>query len=147
MALCLPPPAQATQSVINWARDRFERVQIIALVRDNSLDQAISKAVANSCQVWHSSDTIKGLKDQFDYTSERFHMEILKALPLFIKQKNIIREIANDNADITTLLHYDGIVGDPDNTLMRIVSHANSLGFSPLDRPGNRTLKKLVDSD
>lgn len=144
------PPAQATQSVIDWARARFERVAIIALVRDNSLDQAISKAVANASQTWHmDSKTGKAGKpaQDFDHTSDRFQMEILKALPLFISQKKIIQKIVRENADIAHLLHYADIAAQPEDTAQSIGAHARSLGFSPKDQPSNRTLKKLVDNE
>ncbi len=147
------PPAQATQRVIDWARDRFERVAIIALVRDNSLDQAISKAVANASQTWHQdSEAKKNEKagkpaQDFDHSSDSFQLEILKALPLFIRQKKIIQKIVRQNTDIAHLLRYDDISAQPDETAQAIAAHTRALGFSPQGQPSNRTLKKLVDSD
>lgn len=147
------PPAQATQRVIDWARARFERVAIIALVRDNSLDQAISKTVANASQTWHLDSKVGKIgaggkpAQDFDHTSESFQMDILKALPLFIGQKKIIQKIVRQNADIAHLLHYDDISAHPEETTEAIASHTRALGLSPQGLPSNRTLKKLVDSE
>lgn len=144
------PPAQATQRVIDWARDRFERVAIIALVRDNSLDQAISKAVANASQTWHHDSKVnKGTvaNKHFDHSSENFQMEVLKALPLFINQKKILRKIARENADITHLLHYADIAAQPEETVRQISEHTRGLGLAPLGRPASRSLKKIVDNN
>lgn len=143
-----PPPAQAVQSVIDWARSRFERVAIIALVRDNSLDQAISKAVANASQTWHhDSKTQKpnAPEKEFDHSSDSFQMEILKALPLFIKQKKIIQKISQANTDIIHLLHYADVAAHPEDTARAIATHTRALGLTPLDRPSSRSLKKIVD--
>lgn len=147
------PPAQATQRVIDWARDRFERVAIIALVRDNSLDQAISKAVANASQTWHLDSKVGKIgvagkpAQEFDHSSDSFQMEILKALPLFIGQKKIIQKIVRHNTDIAHLLHYHDISARPEETAEAIAAHTRALGFSPQGKPSDRTLKKLVDSE
>ena len=125
-------------------------VAIIALVRDNSLDQAISKAVAGASRTWHldsaAEKTGKPAQD-FDHSSDRFQMEILKALPQFIGQKKIIRKIVRQNADIAHLLHYGDISAHPEETAQAIATHARALGLSPQGMSSNRTLRKLVDSE
>ncbi len=146
----LLPSAKTTQEVIDWARNRFERVAIIALIRDNSLDQAISKAVANASQQWHldsKTSMATELEMDFDHDSDAFQMEILKALPLFISQKKIIRKIVDDNADIAHLLHYDDVAARPDDLARTIVNHTRALGFASLGEASSRTLIKLLDGE
>lgn len=44
---------KALKNILDWATERFARINLVVLVRKDPLDQAISRAVAGLTDIWH----------------------------------------------------------------------------------------------
>ncbi|MCA8899613.1 MAG: hypothetical protein KDA53_00010 [Hyphomonas sp.] len=143
-------PQKAVQNIIDWAQERFDRVNLIALVRGNSLEQAISRAVANMTDVWHRHEA--GMKDGNPYAGAKLptralNLAILEALPGVIRQTGVIRHIVRANPDLCGLIKYEHLAASLEDSSAQLIAHARKVGFEPTETVATRSLQKLIDKD
>lgn len=144
-------PPQALQNIIAWADASFDRVNLVALIRTNALDQAISRAVANLTDIWHRRSN--QLPDGADPYAEKklaprvLNMAILDNLPSVLRQNAIIRDVARRHADRCLLIDYETLAASVEKTSERIVDHARAFGFEPGRSLATRDLRKLIEAD
>lgn len=141
---------QALQNIIDWACGRFDRVNLIALVRINALDQAISRAMAQLTDVWHRKAELEAHADPYvghKLEPRRVNMAILEALPGVIRQTEILQRIAARNAQICMMLDYDMLSGSIEESSRQIVGHARKAGFTPRSAVATRRMRKLLNDD
>lgn len=141
-------PPRAIQNIIDWAQERFDRVCVFALVRNNSLDQAISRAVASVTDIWHRNEGALQGRDPYadvQLASAAINMAILEALPAVIRHKKIIRQIAKANPKICKLVTYETIAASEIKTSEILTAHATQIGLTPQHKKVSRNLQKLID--
>lgn len=141
---------KAIQNIIDWARSRFERVNLEALVRANTLDQAISRAVANETRIWHRREKTLSGRDphaESSLNTRSLNLGILNAIPSVISNTEVIRRIARANRDSCLMLNYEDLATSPDKTSRSLVEHARRAGFKPNERTVRRELQKLIDPE
>lgn len=143
-------PQKAVQNIFDWAQKRFDRVCIFALVRDNSLDQAISRAVANVTDIWHrhektlqGGDPYEGVK----LPTDAVNMAILEALPQVVRQTKVIRQATTANPEICQLVSYDKLAESVEDSSQLLSAHARKAGFQPTKTQAVRHMRKLIDAD
>lgn len=139
---------QAVQNIIDWAHASFEHVNLVALVRSNPLDQAISRAVARQTDIWHRrADVLAGedLHEGADLNAKALNSAILRGLPNVISNSAVIRKIARSNSESCLLVQYEELANSVESTSKKITDHARKFGFSPKNERADRHLKKLID--
>lgn len=148
-----PPvaPPQAVQNIIAWADANFDRVNLVALIRTNALDQAISRAVAGLTDIWHRR-LARNPVGTDPYGEKKLaprvlNMAILENLPAVLEQNAIIRDIARRNAERCLLIDYETLAASVEETSERIVAHARAFGFEPTRNLASRDLRKLIEAD
>lgn len=141
---------KAINNILNWARLRFDDVVVFALVRENSLDQAISRAVANATDIWHRNEAAVKRKDPYadvDLPIKALNMDILSSLPATVRQNQIIRQVARENPKLCRLIIYENLAASVEGTSEALRQHASAHGFSPEKTVATRSLRKLIDED
>lgn len=143
-------PYKAVQNIIDWAQGRFDKVNMVALVRSNALEQSISRAVASVTDIWHRNEAAVQGRDPYaeaKLPTKAVNMAILDALPSVIRQAEVIRRIARENADICQLIEYEHLAASAEETSALITAHARKAGFAPRGEVASRSLRKLIDED
>lgn len=142
------PEPEAMQNIIEWSKARFERVMVLVITRDGQLDQAISRIVARTTQIYHSP---KGTHEDTDLLNvmqsvdANFRWKILHEVCLIKSETDMLRTLAQDNPNLALLVHYEELTASVENTSLRLVDHARSLGFSPDHEVATRKLSKMID--
>jgi len=123
---------------------------VFALVRENCLDQAISRAVASATNIWHRNEkAVKG-KDIYadvNVPTKALNMEILTSLPVTVRQNQAIRQIVRDTGPMSKLITYENLAASVEETSELICKHAVANGFTPARDLAKRSLRKLIDED
>ncbi|MDU9006519.1 Stf0 family sulfotransferase [Sedimentitalea todarodis] len=143
-------PQKAVQNIIDWAQERFDRVNLVALVRGNSLEQAISRAVANMTDVWHRHEATTKDGDLYadvKLPTKALNLAILEALPGVIRQTQVVRRIAKANPDLCWLIKYEHLAASVEDSSAQLITHARKAGFEPTETMASRSLRKLIDKD
>ena len=142
-------PRRAVQNVIDWAQGRFERVNLVALVRNNSLEQAMSRAVAGMTDVWHRNKVGAGADPYADAQLPvgQLNRAILQELPLVMRQNDMIRDIAKANAPVCQLISYEQLAASAEDSSALLTAHARQQGFAPQAEVARRSLRKLIDKE
>ena len=143
-------PARAVQNIIDWAQDRFDKVNLIALTRQNCLEQAISHAVARMTGVWNrSAKTMKTSNPYKDveFDDRQLNRKILEALPRVLTNTEAIERIAERNRQTCLKLNYEELTASMDSVSRRLVAHARRAGFAPQREMAVRQLQKLIDDE
>ena len=142
---------KALKNILDWATERFARINLVVLVRKDPLDQAISRAVAGLTDIWHRNAA--ALPEGSDPYSDRklppkaVNMAILDNLPGVLRQNEILRDFARQNADRCLLVEYETLAADLAGTSARLVDHARKAGFTPARNMAERNLRKLIDAE
>lgn len=142
--------SKAINNILNWARLRFDDVAVFALVRENSLDQAISRAVANATNIWHRNEAAVKRNDPYadiDLPIKELNMDILSSLPATVRQNQIIRQVARENPKLCRLISYENLAASVEGTSEALLQHASTHGFCPENTLAVRSLRKLIDED
>ncbi|MDZ5621235.1 hypothetical protein [Nocardioides bizhenqiangii] len=124
------PSVDAVPGVISWAKERFEKLFVVFLVR-NALDQAISHAVAESTGSGPSSDKAVGAPggEARNLEIPNIHRLIRANLGRVVRERSILLESYSMFADIGMLLTYDELYLEPAESATRLVTHARKAGF------------------
>jgi hypothetical protein len=139
--------ADAMRAVVEWATSRFDRVLLVVLVR-NAVDQAISRVVATSTDVFHATDAEQARAASLSLApAEVLNPRILDQLQRVLGQRRVLTEIAADYADRALLLGYGDLTGAVEETTARLVAHARAHGFHPRRSQVSRTLVKVLDAE
>lgn len=141
---------KAIQNILDWAQKRFDRVCVFALARDNSLDQAISRAVANVTDIWHRSERALQGGDPYEGIKlpvNAVNIAILEALPQVVRQTRVIRQVAKANPEICQIVSYDRLAESVEDSSQLLIAHALKTGFQPTKTLAVRQLRKLIDAD
>lgn len=141
---------KAIENILNWAQVRFDKVCVFALVRGNSLDQAISRAVAKTTDIWHRNQAAVQENDPYEGINLKTNVlntEILDALPSVVRQSQVIRRVAKNRPEICRLVRYEDMVGSVEDSSQVLVEHAVALGFQPEQKVAQRNLVKLIKED
>lgn len=147
-----PPVGQgkAVQNIIDWARARFETVNLIVLIRENVLDQTISQTMARETQIWHRKETaVEGGNPyaDVDIKKKRLNLAILRALPAVMTRHEVLKRIAASNAEHCLTIDYDEMAASVEETSRKLVAHARANGLEPVNEVAKRKLRKLIDED
>ena len=74
-------------------------------------------------------------------------MAILDNLPGVLRQNEILRDFARQNADRCLLVEYETLAADLAGTSARLVDQARKAGFTPARNIAERNLRKLIDAE
>jgi LPS sulfotransferase NodH len=138
--------SDALPKVISWARDRFDRVFVVFLVR-NALDQAISRVVAESTGVYHSTHPDFGKSEDAAAATEDLNTEILRRLPWAYRERSSLLAAYAAHANIGLLVTYEELTRHVDDTTSRLVSHARAAGFQVKNEVATRNLQKVISPE
>lgn len=139
-------PVDAVSTVITWAEKRFDRVLLVLLVR-NTLDQAISRAVADATGIYHSTSKQYRQHGERPLDGVDINDKVLGELPTVLRDRKTLRAVAHEHADRALVLTYDDLVGDADATSHRLVAHARAQGFEPHREVPRRRLTKVISTE
>ncbi|MEL6648675.1 MAG: Stf0 family sulfotransferase [Pseudomonadota bacterium] len=142
------PEPHAMQNIIEWSKTRFEHVMVLVIVRESQLDQAISRIVARTTQIYHSSKGSHQAKDLLNIMQSvdaNFRWKILHEVCLIKSETDMLRTLAQENPDLALLVRYEDLTASVEHTSERLVDHARSLGFSPEHEVATRKLSKMID--
>jgi hypothetical protein len=122
----------------------------VALVRNNTLDQVISRAVAAATNIWHrnaaplkSGDPYEGMA----LPTGALNMAILMELPGVIRQTVVVRQVAKAYPEQCLLIEYEHLADSVEASSRRLTEHARKAGFAPSGQVAVRSLRKLIDED
>lgn len=138
--------SEALPGVISWARERFDRVFVVFLVR-NALDQAISRVVAESTGVYHSTHPEFGKSDGPTLASEDLNPQILRRLAWAHRERSALLEAYAAHADLAVLVTYEELTRHVDETTSRLVSRARAAGFQVANDVATRSLEKVISAE
>jgi hypothetical protein len=139
------PSVEALPGVIDWAKERFDKLFVVFLVR-NAIDQAISRVVADATGVFHSSNQAFG----GEHTSAdipNINQRILDNLGRVVRDRNIMLQVHAQYADIGLLLTYDELGREPDATAGKLAAHARKAGFEVQRDVATRKLEKVISAE
>jgi LPS sulfotransferase NodH len=142
------PAIEALPGVIDWAKERFERLFLIFLAR-NAIDQAISHVVADASGTLQSSDCEYGETGAEATALEIPHVNplILANLGRVVRDRRILLESYGKFADIGLLLTYDELDREPAETATKLVGHARKNGFEVTHDVFQRKLERVVSGE
>ena len=141
------PHGQAMSQVIVWARERFDRVLLVFLVR-NALDQAISNVVAQATGVFHSTDAkLAGGRDEVALEADDLNRRILHHLVSVVRNQQVLSAVRNQHDDLALMLTYEDLTRDVDATTRALVAHARAQGFAVRRDVVTRKLTKIISDD
>lgn len=141
-----PTTVQAASTVVSWARENFDRVLFVVLVR-NAVDTAISKVFAKETGTYLSSKRRSHEPETALPELEDLNRRILDEFQSALRQRAILHEVAREHADIALLLTYDQLVREQEATTRRLVAHAHAQGFEPHGETVTRTLEKVISQE
>lgn len=137
-------PVESTSAVVGWARERFDRVLLVVLVR-NAVDQAISQVVADETGVFHSTVPAGGAAAV--PPPPDFNDRVMAELQGILRDRRTLHTVAAEHADIALLLTYDDLTRRVEETTERLVAHARAHGFEPRRDIVARRLTKLISEE
>lgn len=121
------PAIEALPGVIDWAKERFDRLLLVFVVR-NAIDQAISHVVADAKDAAASAaDAETGARPAAAIPN--VNQLILGNLGRVVRDRNILLEAYSRYADSALLVTYDELHGAPAETATRLVAQAREAGF------------------
>jgi LPS sulfotransferase NodH len=135
--------AAAMSDVVTWARDRFDRVFLVILVR-NALEQAISRVVARETGIYHSKDGASPPDRRQPLDVDRTNQLILGALAPVLRHRAALKRVAAEHSDLALLLSYDELSNHVETVTQRLVAHAREQGFEPRTDTVTRKLAKVI---
>ena len=140
-------PLPALRRVVGWAAQSFDRVFLVILVR-NALDQAISRAVAATTDVYHASDAADLSRvATAELVPEVLNPLILNQLRKVLEHRRVLTEVATEFGDLALLLTYDDLTVRTAATTQRLIAHATAHGFTPRRTTVTRSLLKVIDTE
>jgi LPS sulfotransferase NodH len=139
-------PAEAMSTVVTWAQKRFQRVLVVLLVR-NTLDQAISRAVAEATGIYHS--TSKGYREKGEQPLDGVDINdlVMRELPVVVRDRLTLQAVAQAHEDVALLVTYEQLADHPDDTTRRLVAHARQHGLEPHRTTPERRLTKVISTE
>ncbi|MDZ5621236.1 Stf0 family sulfotransferase [Nocardioides bizhenqiangii] len=140
------PRSEALPGVISWARERFDRVFLVFLVR-NAVDQAISRVVAESTGVYHSTDPAFRTPEYATHAIEDMNAQILWRLSWADQMRNALLTAHAAHADLGLLVTYEELTRHVDETTSRVVAHARAMGFQVKNEVATRNLQKVISPE
>lgn len=141
------PHGEAMSQVAGWARERFDRVLLVFLVR-NALDQAISNVVAGATGIFHSTDPrFAGGPAEVALEGDDLNRRILHQLVGVVRNQQILCAVHAEHADLGLMLTYDDLTRDVEATTRRLVTHARAQGFDVQRDVVTRKLTKVISDD
>ena len=138
--------AEAVSAVVRWAHERFDHVMVVLLVR-NTLDQAISRAVAEATGVYHSTGRKFRAGGEVPIEGVDINQLILAELAPAARDRVTLQKIAKMHEDTALLLTYDDLTARPEATAALLVEHARSHGLEPLRTTPTRRLTKVISAE
>ena len=142
----LPPSVKAVSTVVDWARERFDRVLLIVLVR-NALDIAISRVIAHETGTYLSTKPVSRVAGGPLPLIDDLNAKVLNELETVLRHRAILKGVAAKYSDFALLLTYDELTGQVEETTRRLVTHAHEHGFEPQGDTVTRKLEKLISSE
>lgn len=140
------PVEEAMSGLVGWARERFDRVLLVFLFR-NTVDQAISRVVADATGIFHSSDPAFQGADPAPLDLADANRQIFAEMVRVVRNRKALDSIAAEHADIALVLTYDELVNRVDETTAKIVAHARAQGFEVLRDQPTRKMEKVVSPE
>lgn len=137
---------EAMSGVVSWAREHFDRVLVVVLVR-NILDQAISRVYSKQTGIFQSTDPAFRAAGGKLPEVEGANQQILAQLPRVVLNREILHGVASEHADIALLLTYDELTRQVERTTTKLVEHALAQGFQPHRDVVTRKLTKLISPE
>ena len=139
-------PTAAMSGVVTWAREHFDRVLLVFLVR-NVLDQAISRVYSTETGIFQSTDArfreAGGVLPEIEGINQR----ILAQLGGVLRNRGILHEVLAEHSDIGLLLTYDELTRQVEKTTSKLVDHARAQGFQPHRDVVTRKLTKVISAE
>ena len=120
--------SDAMLGVVSWARERFDRVLLVVLVR-NALDQAISRAVAQATGIHHATDRAYDALEATPPPADQLNEQILVELVSVERSRKPLHSVLSANADIALPVTYEELTAQGESTTSRIVARARAQGF------------------
>ena len=140
------PSIEALPGVITWAKERFEHLFVVFLVR-NAIDQAISRVVADATGVFHSSNKEFGELASAPLEIPDINQRILDNLGRVVRDRNIMLRVHAQFADIGLLLTYDELSRQPAETASKLAAHARKAGIDVQRDTSTRKLEKVISAE
>lgn len=136
---------EAVLGIVDWSQSRFSKVNVVAIVRGDVLDQSLSHARARLTDVWHSDQG--KVADLSSISQWELNLSILSELPRVLRYNAIIHRVAEHYGKDCLLLSYEELVEDMAGTSARLCSHAARAGFRTNRSSPERTLSKVIKED
>lgn len=139
-------PEQAMSTVVSWAQERFERVNLVVLVR-NAIDIAVSLVFANETGTYTSRNP-RALQPgaplpEIDDINERILEQFDKAR----RHLAALNTLADRHSDLALLLTYDDLTNQVEETTRRVLAHARTHGFEPRKETVTRVMEKVISAE
>ncbi|MEM8787400.1 MAG: Stf0 family sulfotransferase [Pseudomonadota bacterium] len=143
-------PAEACRSFITWARETYDRVNLVVIIRENVIDQAISRFMAETTGVYHSWDLRNG--EAYPDIAEKLKQErsmwrLIDLCVTLLREKRTLCDTAAEHSDIGRLFTYESVVDDLEGTSEALRSLGVSNGMTPERQTAVRRLKKVVSDE
>jgi LPS sulfotransferase NodH len=132
--------------VVSWARERFDRVFLVVLVR-NDLDQAISRVVAQATGIYHSTDRAFERVLSEPLAVDDLNERILVQLSNVVRNRGLLQSVLAEHSDIALPMTYAELTGDVDASTAKLVAHARAQGFEVQRDVVTRRLKKVISAE
>lgn len=139
-------PAGSVSAVVRWAQQRFDRVMVVLLVR-NTLDQAISRAVAEATGVYHSTSKKYRTQGEGELDGIDMNQRIMTELAPAVRDRLTLQRVAEEHAATALLLTYDELTHQSEETTRRLLAHARAHGFEPVRETPVRRLTKVISAE
>ncbi|MBD3625456.1 MAG: hypothetical protein HUJ24_08780 [Rhodobacteraceae bacterium] len=142
---------EACMGFIEWARREYDAVNLIVLVRENAVDQAISRALASKTGVYHIQGTRGGNKKRnaapAPGDSAVPPQDVMRAALASAREADVLRRVARKHANLALLLTYEQIAASPEATSQALRAHAAKAGMEAQNELAVRSMKKVVSND
>jgi hypothetical protein len=139
---------EAARKFIDWSLYTYEKLTLFILVRENILDQAISRLVARNSGIYqanvgtHDHPVHQAWLDGLD--SRTVNIQILDILVTLLSEQRILQRLQAHFSEICCPVEYGMLATQPDEVIKKMEAYANSRDVQLLRRGINRTTKKVV---
>lgn len=142
---------EACMGFIEWARREYDAVNLVVLVRENAVDQAISRTLASKTGVYHIQQKKRaGKKKAAGGLSQDCAVppqDVMRAALASSREADVLRRVARKHADLALLLTYEQIAASPEATSEALRAHAAKVGMAAQNEQVVRSMKKVVSND
>ena len=137
----------ALQNVMGWANARFDHVTWIILIRDDLLEQVISRSVSQMTGVWHRDASQSDPHEDMQLQRWQLNLRILENMHRAAIEQRALKRLAKTNSARCLVLKYADMCDDPLGSAEKIAKHAAQNGMQAKSTVPVRNLAKVIDQD